>query len=191
MNKKRLKDLIKNKDTEKLKDELRNAYYNPKINIENWEDKKLLPNEKGFKFAGYTRRTKYYYFVSNIGRFLIVKWNSKKELDINNVYKTEIFEENKCWVIYQNPDTLCLDIARLKNTHKEHEGYVYNSSTPLYNFVGETWLQDEYVKAKSIAIDENDRIELHHIDGNNLNCSCDNLIYIPNSIHACVHIKNN
>jgi len=192
MNKKGLINLIKNKDTQKLKEELIKAYNNPKSNTdtENWEDETLLTDEKGFKFAGYTKRSKYYYFVSNIGRFLIVKWDSKKELNTNCTYKTEIFKENKCWVIYQNSD-FCLDIERLQNTHKEHAGYVYNSSKPLYSFVGEAWLQAEKTEAESIAIDENERIELHHIDGNNFNSDCDNLIYIPNSIHTRVHKKQN
>lgn len=191
MNKKELKELLKQGKKEELKVALINAFNkkNKQKNIsdEVWKSKKLIENEKGFKFAGFTRRKYYYYFVSNIGRFILVKWNPQTELQPDNEYKTEIFD-NEHWIIFQNPDTLCLDISRLKREYTEHKDFVYNSSTPLYNYVGDTWLKDEYELAKKIAINKNDRIELHHIIGNNTNCNTDNLIYIPNSIHACVHV---
>ena len=187
-----LYELIKqDNNIELIKEKLKQAYRDGikeqfiKENDEYWKSNKLIKNEEGFKFAGYTRRTNYYYFVSNIGRFLLVK--SGNEPSASKVYKKEIFNENDYWIIFQNPDTLCLDFARLKEEFKkEHDGYVYNSSNPLYNYVGETWLKEEKDKVSNRFKDE--RIELHHIDGNNMNCCTNNLIYLPNSIHACVHV---
>ena len=112
----------------------------------------------------------------------------ENELNVEKEYDNNIFNYDYR-IIPQHKTTLCLDIDWFKEQEKNADfaGYILNSSTPVYTMVGETWLAEEYKDMSKAYPDQ--RIELHHIDGNNLNCNIDNLIYLPNHIHAVVHTK--
>lgn len=188
MDKKQLIKKLLNKEMTAKKDVIKELQ--TKYNKKNYSDIELqlslIENEACFKYYNHSRRKNYYYFVSNIGRVLLINIEAE-----NNIEEMEIkeFPKDKCWIIPQNTETLCLDIDWFKQKYEDFCGYILNSSTPVYTMVGEVWLADEYKKMNEAYPDE--RIELHHIDGNNLNCKIDNLIYIPNHIHAIVHTKIN
>jgi len=149
----------------------------------------LKPDEE-IKYY-YTSNCKdYHYFVSNYGNVFLV--NISKDV-LSDEIKEKIYT-NKDFIfekyyIPQNYDTLCLDTEWCKSNYgKVFKEYKFNSSTPVYQMVGDTWLKDEYKIIKTIKFDDTERIELHHIDGNNYNCRADNLIYLPNRIHSRVHV---
>ncbi len=185
--------LLNEKNETELIEMLKKAYKNKeKVPYYNLTEHKLLSkdneipmDETGFRFYDYTRKQRCYYYVSNIGRVLIIE----SEKEIKEEYKEDIFNF-KHWFVPRDSYTLCLDIESFKQIIKENniaelDGYRFNSSTPVYNMVGSAWLKDEYEKVKKEYGDI--RIDLHHINGNNNDCSTQNLIYLPYNVHARAH----
>lgn len=210
MNKEEKKEIIKNRDLQRLQKE----YLNNDLLIKskerseyisrNYEKCSLLKDkgENGFKFYQNTNYTNYYYFVSNLGRIILVRADEEilNELKNNEISIFEIltvgnpkYEDknyNVYWFMPINHENLCIDIIKFIENNPIHSGCTFDSTTPVYKFVSNSWLQEEKEIAYKIANDK-ERIETHHISGYNNDCSVYNLIELPNSLHAKVHVHNN
>ena len=147
-----------------------------------------LPNEE-FKIVHSVGNFKrYYYYISNYGRVLIV------DVEDNEPQKTLMFDSNlsneKCQLIpiqngYLDSKTkLKFDIPKLA------------TETDVYKFTVEAgWLdsgKDAEIKqlAQKIVdsgMCQNDRLEVHHINNNPSDNSIENLIWLPRSIHQHLH----
>ena len=152
-----------------------------------WEDtnKYFLDGENKFKQLHNVRNFKEYcYYISNLGRVMVVKDSNGKWENKVEIKKDSNFSWNNCWIIpvkkgyLENIEDLDIDL---------------NTTTDVYNFMIEAgWLDDTPDKKMAEAIvnnNPNDRIELHHIDNNPSNNCLDNLIWVPKSIHQKLHSK--
>lgn len=195
------KDNLLNLNREELIEELKKEYrpsYSPYYNDDS-ADKLLTTddgapmNESGFKFYDYTKFNHYYYFVSDIGRVALVKiekLEDYKKIEDFELKKNDIESKKyEMWIIPRDSYTLCLDCEKFISDNSDFANCRFNSSTPIYTMVGRAWLKNEYNKAEELACDK-EQIDLHHINGNNNDCSIQNLIYLPKSIHSEIHSKN-
>lgn len=143
------------------------------------------PKEKSFRLVySVGSWKKFYYYISNCGRVIVVK---TEEVPKKEITKLKGFEY--CFIKikngYLNDGECSFPEVKLTNT------------TDIYKFMIEAgWLEENCGKENAEKIVEyniksgeyiNDRLEVHHIDNNPSNNSVNNLIWLPKSIHQRVH----
>ena len=144
---------------------------------------------------------KYCYYISNLGRVMVVKDSSGEWENKTVINKKTNFDWKNCWLIPVKDGYLS---EKAKNIVIDDENSITLSTlTDVYKFMMETdWLdtdpKNQKAKEKANEIveynkknntDSNDRVELHHIDNNPSNNCVDNLIWVPKSIHQTLHEK--
>ena len=154
----------------------------------------LLDGEEGFKPSKWVGswRASYYYYISNLGRALVV--DIKNIAAYHNNDKKEILtfkkdgNKNNCLVVSKNCWFIAIEnghfVKKIINCPFDYLNA--SSSTWVYTYVDDAqWPinKDEDYKKKMLEYSQNKQIAIHHINGNPTDNRIDNLIYLPNAIH--------
>jgi hypothetical protein len=160
-----------------------------------WNDKTqdLLTecDEQEFRLVhSVSNSSNYYYYISNIGRVIVVNTNRA-----NPCIKNNELNKYKYWFI-----SIKNGYLSTSDLDKNFPNIKIATYTDVYSFMIEAgWLEDsedeENDKSLSLQIVNynkekeylNDRIEVHHIDNNPSNNNVKNLIWLPKSIHQKLH----
>ena len=201
MKNKTREDIIKilNGEAEKINNSLNEIP--PEWNIDEF---KLINGEIEFKLVHSVGSWScYYYFVSNIGRVIVVKTNEASDEIKMGEKKTIKFDDSEkinksnCWFIPIENGYLSKSVLE-----ESPDQIKLTTTTDIYKFMIEAgWLDygDDYVDNKNckelaskivdnnIKNGESDRLEVHHIDNNPSNNNIKNLIWVPQSIHKLLH----
>lgn len=176
----------------------------------NYTKEELLEGEIGFKPAQQLLKPNYFYYISNLGRALIVDISDGeiKKYHDNTTKETLFFEKNhlpkNCLKVNTNCSFLVIKngyfIDTIPSTSTE---YTINKSDGVHKFVaydntqepcGADWLCDDKSKnfsRKLIYLKIYEKpIELHHINGNPSDNRRDNLIFLPKALHNELNGKN-
>lgn len=128
------------------------------------------------------KRTEWYYYVSNMGRVLL--------LNKKNIPEYKIDEQDKYYIIPlckgkincdQEECYLYLDKDRFKKMNPDFDKeLILNSSTPVHEMVAEAFQINK-------NNDEHIKYEIHHINNCGFDNRVENLVSLRKSIHAMAH----